>query len=411
MARFYSGKKFNTRGLFEEMRVAWDLNTMKPAKILGDNKFMMEFDSSDARRRVVEGGPWRHRGYALLVVEYDGFSLPSAIVMSSIVIWTRFYDLLDVLRKEDHASKLGARLGQVIKVDMNYPNYICVRVMFSLANALDASTKVHIRGRGDIVVPVQYENVPFFYFICGRIRHSDKECPDGEIGAGEFKFGVERPEATQFLNFKGAQCTNVQDEASSSQLSGQGQRHSGQMFNPGTPGDADGSIRSIPLDEERELMRGVKEIDVKDAGISQGLSPVFSTDGMQQRVSFGMNATSDEEMSTGVFDPYVAMQTRSVGDVMLGSYIVDYEMHWAKCSGPNRSGEKLKGERLSPYRWPKRKVIRSHKECTTEADAAREIKEEGVGMDDQVIGSPILALFPKDLKTLTGPWLGVRQEL
>jgi hypothetical protein len=229
----------------------------------------------------------------------------------------------------------------VIKVDMNYPNYTRVRVMFPLANALVTSTKVRIWGRGDIVVPIRYENVHFFCFICGRIGHSDKECPDGEIGATEFKYGVElrasprnrirevrvqnRSEATRFLNFEGAQHTKLQDEASSSQLSGQGQRYSGHMFNLGTPRDGDGSTRSIPLDEEHELMRGVKEIEVKDAGMSHELPPVFDTDGVQQRVSFGTNAMLNEEMSTGVVDPYVAMQTTPLWDTTSGSYIVNYD--------------------------------------------------------------------------------------
>jgi hypothetical protein len=34
------------------------------------------------------------------------------------------------------------------------------------------------------VVPIRYENVPFFCFICGRIGHLDKECSDGEVGEG-----------------------------------------------------------------------------------------------------------------------------------------------------------------------------------------------------------------------------------
>jgi hypothetical protein len=48
---------------------------------------------------------------------------------------------------------------------------------------------------------------------------------------------------------------------------------------------------------------------VKDAGMSHELPPVFDTDGVQQRVSFGTNAMLNEEMSMGVVDPYVAMQT------------------------------------------------------------------------------------------------------
>jgi hypothetical protein len=56
-------------------------------------------------------------------------------------------------------------------------------------------------------------------------------------------------------------------------------------------------------------------------------------------------------------------------------------------------------------------VSENHKVGTTEADAAREIKNEGVVMEDQVIGSPTLTLFLIDPKTLTGPRLGACQEL
>jgi hypothetical protein len=38
MARFYSGKRFNARGLFDEMRVAWGLPSLAAPKILGDNR-------------------------------------------------------------------------------------------------------------------------------------------------------------------------------------------------------------------------------------------------------------------------------------------------------------------------------------------------------------------------------------
>jgi hypothetical protein len=51
--------------------------------------------------------------------------------------------------------------------------------------------KIRLKGKGDMKVPVRYENVSFFCFICGRIGHSDKDCPDGEVGDSAFNFGVE----------------------------------------------------------------------------------------------------------------------------------------------------------------------------------------------------------------------------
>jgi hypothetical protein len=154
-------------------------------------------------------------------VEYDDLSPPSAIAISFISVWVRFYNLPNMLRKEDRAMKLGAQVGQVIRVDMSFPNYIQFRVMLPLANSLLASTKVCIRGWDDIVVPIHYENIPFFCFIYGRIRHSNKECLDGEVGDGVFKYGVELRASppkrqcevriqlwsttAQFPNFKGDQ--------------------------------------------------------------------------------------------------------------------------------------------------------------------------------------------------------------
>jgi hypothetical protein len=163
--------------------VAWGLITMKPARVLSDNKFLLEFESDEDRTRIVDDSMWRHREDVVLIVPYDVFSPPSSIVINTIGLWARFYDLPDVLRKEEHARGLGSQLGQVVRTDMSYPNYVRVKILFPLANALLASTKVRIRGTSDMDVIIRYENIPFFCFICGRIGHSDKDCPEGEVGA------------------------------------------------------------------------------------------------------------------------------------------------------------------------------------------------------------------------------------
>jgi hypothetical protein len=111
--------------------------------------------------------------------------------MNTIGLWAQFYDLPDVLRKDEYARKLGVPLGQVVRTDLSYPNYVRIRIMYPLANALVTSKKIHIWGRSDMEVVIKYENVPFFCFICGRIGHSDKECTEGGVGVGEVSFGVE----------------------------------------------------------------------------------------------------------------------------------------------------------------------------------------------------------------------------
>lgn len=53
----------------------------------------------------------------LVVKAYDGLTRPSEVVIDSILIWVRFYDLPPALMSEEAAKKLGRQLGKVHAVD------------------------------------------------------------------------------------------------------------------------------------------------------------------------------------------------------------------------------------------------------------------------------------------------------
>jgi hypothetical protein len=85
---------------YSMMRIAWRLPSLIAPKILGDNRYLLEFDIMVVRDRIVEGGPWRHKGDTLIMVVVDDFARPSKVAMESINIWVRFYDLLKAMMKE-----------------------------------------------------------------------------------------------------------------------------------------------------------------------------------------------------------------------------------------------------------------------------------------------------------------------
>jgi hypothetical protein len=139
----------------------------------------------------VEGGPWRHKGDVLIMVAVDDFVRPSEVAMESINLWVWFYDLSKAMMKEQVARKLGELVGRVISVDTTFPTYLRARIVFPLSKPLVPEIKMKIRGRVDMPVIVRYENVPHFYFGCGRLGHADTECPDVKIGEDSLRFGVE----------------------------------------------------------------------------------------------------------------------------------------------------------------------------------------------------------------------------
>jgi hypothetical protein len=186
---FYSRKSFNPQYPFSEMMSVWGILNLASLKKIGDYIFKLEFHKEE-KELVIEGGPWRHKGEALIIMHYDGYSRPLEIRVESIGLWIRQYDLPLVMMKEPVAKMLGRQIGTFIKMDSSYPGYMRVRVDFPLNKALVPQLTVRIKGRGLMGITVRYENVPHFCFSCGHIGHAAMNCKEAEEDLS-IKFGEE----------------------------------------------------------------------------------------------------------------------------------------------------------------------------------------------------------------------------
>jgi hypothetical protein len=247
MARFYSSIQ-NPRGLFEEMGAAWRLERPITVRKLGDNRFILEFDSEQHYLYALNGGPWRHKGDALIVVPYDGVSRPSEVVIDSINMWVRFYDVSITLMSSAFTAVLAKKVStEVLEIGGPVRDFLRAKVAYKLENPLKPSVEAKIKDKGVMNFEVRYENVPFFCFICGRMGHSKRECPEEEdeseeeegIDVTKKKFGdwlrkspLKRGEEKKLtvpaapsrvnraLNFSGAQLSKVKGAMSASSENG-----------------------------------------------------------------------------------------------------------------------------------------------------------------------------------------------
>jgi hypothetical protein len=114
---FYSRKSYDPKYLFTDMLNAWGIPKLAVVEKLGDYCFRIEFIREEEKKRVIEGGPLRHKGDALIMVHYDGLTRPSQVRIESIGIWVRFLDLPPAMMKEAFTKQLGGQLGKFVKMD------------------------------------------------------------------------------------------------------------------------------------------------------------------------------------------------------------------------------------------------------------------------------------------------------
>lgn len=190
IGRFYSGKEYKTWVLFNELSKAWGRALPVPVCELGDNRFLVEFDSEWLWKKVIHGGPWTFRGDTVIFVPFDGQQRSSEVVIDSIALWIRIYDIPVALTFEKFVHALGSKIGTVLEVGEARMDYKRVKIDLPLAKAIMPVVRMKVQGKGVMVFYVKYENIPHFCFVCGRIGHAERECPEELEAAGGIKFGT-----------------------------------------------------------------------------------------------------------------------------------------------------------------------------------------------------------------------------
>ena len=74
---------------------------------LGANRFLITFDSEKLWRKVIGGGPWKHKKDAIIFAPYDGIQRLSEVRIDSIALWVRIYDIPIHMITEGFARALG----------------------------------------------------------------------------------------------------------------------------------------------------------------------------------------------------------------------------------------------------------------------------------------------------------------
>lgn len=148
---------------------------------LGDNIFLLDFNSLQDRKRAIAGGPWNFFRDLIIFREPNGLNSPSMLNFDELSIWVQCYNIPLILMHKDFLEKVGSKIGKMEEVDIRdnglaMGRYARIKVRIDITQPLKKHIRVQInQNYEEVIILLSYERLPDFCYKCGCIGHSFKE--------------------------------------------------------------------------------------------------------------------------------------------------------------------------------------------------------------------------------------------
>lgn len=427
LARFYSIRTPNQVALFEDMSRAWRLRSDMNYKSLRDNLFIIAFSNEGDFKFVTQGGPWLHRGDALLVAEFNGLTSPSNIPLEVVPIWIRIYDLPLVLMTKARGELYGSKFGRVREVDVeadgrNRHDFFRIRVDLPVTKPLKSKIAIRINVHGSEEIKrfdVRYERIPYFCFFCGFIGHSDKDCDKKGVNtAAPFRFSAElrcsplkpfdrKVSRVKATNQSGASRRLVFRGAGSagSSSSRKAQEEQWDEAIPQRADDHDGfetreKAGDVTIDEQ--LAHQTDKLNVSERAVQEGTGKGKALSSVEEKGKVGMVMAFQGEMIPAMKDLHLPAS--------FGEESTEETSSAHKRRIPEQSGHKKVGRVQQALIEFGKNSDAGYKEQGDPLPKGRASKRsKKAGLDDAVLGDSE-ETSPGAAGQLAGPMMGSRQE-
>ncbi|XP_074346236.1 uncharacterized protein LOC141685007 [Apium graveolens] len=130
---------------------------------------------------VLEGGPWSFEQSMLVLPEVPNGEDLSMFQLRDMEMWIQIHDMPRGFIYENILKNIGASLGKYVKsergtFDGGWRPYIRIRVVLNTEKPLKRRMKIKREGNNWSWINFKYEKMGTFYFVCGIIGHSERDC-------------------------------------------------------------------------------------------------------------------------------------------------------------------------------------------------------------------------------------------
>ncbi|KAK1660880.1 hypothetical protein QYE76_049039 [Lolium multiflorum] len=210
LARYMASFKPNTKAMFKYfIDEAWRLRKGIEYSEKGKNYYMFTLFSKGDYDFVMRGGPWIFNQNALLVKGLNDAAQPSEIVLNSVPVWVRIYDVPWGKQTEVWGRRYGDGLGKTLEVDVpateqDKKEFLRVRVELPYSRRLQTQIVTGVKGKPQEVkvFKLKYERVPYYCSHCGFMGHKKDECEKKRLGAPSMDYEVYELRCSPYKKFE-----------------------------------------------------------------------------------------------------------------------------------------------------------------------------------------------------------------
>ncbi|XP_030940122.1 uncharacterized protein LOC115965057 [Quercus lobata] len=192
-------RSINIEALRKTMRMLWKTNkTVQISEI--EELFLVEFSDPKDKKKIMEMCPWSFEKNLVLLQEFSGELVPKEVDLKWSPFLVQILNLPLKSRTRETGMEIGSKLGKVLDVDVSekgvqWGRYLRVRIQMDVTKKLIWAKKVSIENDEPRWVFFQYERLPNFCYLCGKIGHSEHECSEkgetnGGVGKEKHKYGA-----------------------------------------------------------------------------------------------------------------------------------------------------------------------------------------------------------------------------